>query len=234
MLCPEDFGRCFLSWVRSVSEIAEGEIIPVDGRTLRRSYDRSSGRTATHTVSAWASESGIALGQVRTDEKSDEITAIPKLSGCIVTADAMGCQKKIAELITDRGADHVLAVKGEDMTLQGETSATLWAGDVTDADGIREVVAVIIRPDHDPGPSDIPVLDMPTLNLEDRDGDSRYEGVYNNFAVTGTYQISVYALDTTEPNPSAPHRGRSQSPRREDHARRATSPAIMILLSPMQ
>ncbi|WP_207678292.1 hypothetical protein [Desulfonema magnum] len=94
----------------------------------------------------------------------------------------------------------------ENMTLHGETSATIWVGSVSDANGIREVVAVISRPDHDPGPSGTPVLDMPALNLEDPDGDSRYEGIYNDFAVTGTYEISVYALDTTEPDPlcSAP------------------------------
>ncbi len=117
MLCPKEFGRCFLSWIKSVSETTEGEIISVDGKTLRRSYDSLSGRAAIHMVSAWASESGIALGQVKTDEKSNEITAIPELlkllelNGCIVTIDAMGCQKKIAELIIAGGADYVLAVK---------------------------------------------------------------------------------------------------------------------------
>ncbi len=135
MLCPEEFERCFVSWVRSLSKVTKGEIIPVDGKTLRRSYDRSSGRAAIHMVSAWASESGIALGQVKTDEKSNEITAIPELlrlielEGCIVTIDAMGCQKKIAELIIDRGADYVLAVKGnqgnlyEDIRLLFEVAA---------------------------------------------------------------------------------------------------------------
>ena len=123
MLCPKEFESCFLSWIRSVSEITKGEIIPVDGKTLRRSYDRASGRAAIHMVSAWASESGIVLGQVKTDEKSNEITAIPKLlrliepEGCIVTIDAMGCQKKIAELIIAGGADYVLAVKGNQGSL---------------------------------------------------------------------------------------------------------------------
>ena len=135
MLCPEEPERCFLSRVRSVSEMAEGEIIPADGRTLRRSYDRSSGRAAMHMVSAWASASGIAPGQVKTDEKSDEITAIPGLlnltepEGCVVTTDAMGCQKKIAELIITRGADYVLAVRAsrknlyEDIRLLSEDAA---------------------------------------------------------------------------------------------------------------
>jgi len=118
MICPKEFERCFITWVRSFSEITKGEIIPVDGKTLRRSHDRSSGRAAIHMVSAWASTNGITLGQVKTDEKSNEITAIPELlrlvelSGCVVTIDAMGCQKKIAELIIAGEADYVLAVKG--------------------------------------------------------------------------------------------------------------------------
>jgi len=118
MLCPKEFERCFLSWIRSFSEMTRGQVVPVDGKTLRRSHDSSSGRAAIHMVSAWASENGITLGQVKTDEKSNEITAIPELlkllelEGCVVTIDAMGCQKKIAELIIAGGADYVLAVRG--------------------------------------------------------------------------------------------------------------------------
>lgn len=118
VLCPKEFERCFLSWIQSVTEIAGNQIIAIDGKTLRRSYDSSSGKAAIHMVSAWASENGITLGQVKTDEKSNEITAIPELlkilelKGCIVTIDAMGCQKKIAEQIIDKGGDYVLAIKG--------------------------------------------------------------------------------------------------------------------------
>jgi predicted transposase YbfD/YdcC len=91
--------------------------VAVDGKTLRRSHDRSSGKAAIHMVSAWAAKNQITLGQVRTDEKSNEITTIPELlnlleiNGCIVTIDAMGCQKKIADQIVDQGADYVLALK---------------------------------------------------------------------------------------------------------------------------
>jgi len=123
MICPKEFERCFITWVRSFSEITKGEIVPVDGKTLRRSHDSSSGRAAIHMVSAWASANGISLGQVKTGEKSNEITAIPELlrvielEGCIVTIDAMGCQKKIAELIIGRGANYVLAVRGNQKNL---------------------------------------------------------------------------------------------------------------------
>jgi hypothetical protein len=88
-------------------------MVAVDGKTLRRSHDRSSNKSAIHMVSAWASENGITLGQVETDQKSNEITDIPELpelldiNGCIVTIDAMGCRKKIA----DNGTDYVLALQ---------------------------------------------------------------------------------------------------------------------------
>jgi predicted transposase YbfD/YdcC len=126
MICPEEFERCFLNWIQSVFEVTEGQIIPIDGKTLRRSYDRSSGKAPVHMISAWASENGITLGQVKTDDKSNEIAAIPELlkvlelEGCIVTIDAMGCQKKIAELIRDKGADYVLAVKGNQGNLYAD------------------------------------------------------------------------------------------------------------------
>lgn len=117
LLDAEQFEQCFVEWVGAANEVTEGQIVPVDGKTLRRSHDRTLGKKALHMVSAWASENRLALGQVKTDEKSNEITAIPQLldvldiSGCIVTIDAMGCQKKIAKKIIDQGADYTLSVK---------------------------------------------------------------------------------------------------------------------------
>lgn len=111
------FQRNFNRWVKNVFTVTQGEVIAIDGKTVRRSYDRSIGKDAIHMVSAWAQHNGIVLGQVRTDEKSNEITAIPELlaqlyvKGCIVTLDAMGCQKAIARTIVERGADYVLPVK---------------------------------------------------------------------------------------------------------------------------
>jgi predicted transposase YbfD/YdcC len=120
---PAEFEKCLLSWIAALHEITDGQVIAIDGKTLRRSYDRASSKSAIHMVSAWASANHISLGQVVVDEKSNEITAIPKLlqmleiKGSLVTIDAMGCQVKIAETIVDQQADYVLAVKGNQPTL---------------------------------------------------------------------------------------------------------------------
>lgn len=120
-LDPEQFEACFLSWVQSLSSIT-GQVA-IDGKTLRRSHDQSHGKKALHMVSAWASESGLVLGQVATEEKSNEITAIPELlklldlSGCLVTIDAMGCQTNIATQIIEQGGDYLLAVKDNQKNL---------------------------------------------------------------------------------------------------------------------
>lgn len=114
---PVQFEACFTEWVQAVNEVIEGQIVAIDGKTLRRSYDRRGDKTAIHMVSAWASANRLVLGQIRVDDHSNEITAIPELlstldvSGCTVTIDAMGCQKEIATTITDQGADYVLALK---------------------------------------------------------------------------------------------------------------------------
>jgi predicted transposase YbfD/YdcC len=116
-LDSQQFESCFLEWIEAVREITSGQIIALDGKTLRRSHDKTIGKGAIHMVSAWASANRLVLGQMKVDEKSNEITAIPKLlaalaiSGCIVTIDAMGCQKKIAQQIIEQKADYVLAVK---------------------------------------------------------------------------------------------------------------------------
>lgn len=118
LLDPKEFQRCFIDWVQMVQETLGSQTIAVDGKTLRRSFDTDSGKKAIHMVSAWASENGFVMGQIKTDEKSNEITAIPQLlrmlelSGCIVTIDAMGCQKKIAESIAKKGADYLFSLKG--------------------------------------------------------------------------------------------------------------------------
>ena len=114
---PEQMQQCFLSWIAAISRLTQGEIIPIDGKTVRGSYDTRNGKGAIHMVSAWASANRLVLGQHKVDEKSNEITAIPQLlsvlsiSGCIVTIDAMGCQKEIAAAIIDQGPDYVLALK---------------------------------------------------------------------------------------------------------------------------
>jgi len=122
-LRPAEFEKCLLSWITSLHEISGGQIVAIDGKTLRRSFDAASSKSAIHMVSAWATANHISLGQVVVDEKSNEITALPKLleilelSGCLVTIDAMGCQTEIAEKIVAAGAGYVLAVKGNQPTL---------------------------------------------------------------------------------------------------------------------
>ena len=117
MLDAQQFERCFTEWVLAVREVLQGDVVAIDGKSVRRSHDRYIGKDAIHMVSAWASASGVALGQTRVDERSNEITAIPRLlemlqvEGCIVTIDAMGCQKEVASKILDEKADYVLAVK---------------------------------------------------------------------------------------------------------------------------
>jgi len=125
-LKPEELQRCFLNWIRAVSELAQGEVGAIDGKTLRRSFDRVAGKGAIHMVSAWATANRLVLGQEKVDEKSNEITAIPallrllELEGCIVTLDARGCQKEIARTIVEQGADYVLALKGNQGILHEE------------------------------------------------------------------------------------------------------------------
>ena len=121
---PAEFERCLLSWIAALHEITAGQVVAIDGKTLRRSFDTASSKSAIHMVSAWATANHISLGQVVVDAKSNEITAIPQLlqileiSGCLVTIDAMGCQTEIAQEIIKAGADYVLAVKGNQPTLQ--------------------------------------------------------------------------------------------------------------------
>jgi predicted transposase YbfD/YdcC len=120
---PAEFQQCLLSWITALHEISDGQLVAVDGKTLRRSFDAASGKSAIHMVSAWATANLITLGQVVVDAKSNEITAIPKLlemlelSGALVTIDAMGCQTEIARTIVDAGVDYVLAVKQNQPTL---------------------------------------------------------------------------------------------------------------------
>jgi predicted transposase YbfD/YdcC len=116
-LDAEEFQSCFITWIKAVYEITQGQVVAMDGKMLRRSHDKTIGKGAIDMVSAWASKNSLVLGQIKVDEKSNEITAIPQLldmldiTGCIVTIDAMGCQKKISEKIIDRDADYVLALK---------------------------------------------------------------------------------------------------------------------------
>ena len=123
LISPDGFQNCFQSWIQTVAALTSGEVVAIDGKCLRRSHDRSSNKAAIHMVNAWASRNRVTIGQVKTDDKSNEITAIPELlnmlelEGCVVTIDAMGCQTKIASAIVDKGADYVLALKDNQANL---------------------------------------------------------------------------------------------------------------------
>lgn len=127
---PDEFEACFQRWTHDVSS-HQGEIIAIDGKTLRRSHDNTGGKSAIHIVSAWACENKMVFGQVATDEKSNEITAIPKLlemlvlDDSVVTIDAMGCQKKIAETIKESNGDYIFSLKGNHGTLHKEVQMFL-------------------------------------------------------------------------------------------------------------
>jgi predicted transposase YbfD/YdcC len=114
---PQQLQNSFLSWIKSINKITDGEVIAIDGKTLRHSYDKGKDKGAIHMVSAWATTNRLVLGQCKVDEKSNEITAIPELikvleiAGCIVTIDAMGCQKQIVKSIVDKSGEYVIALK---------------------------------------------------------------------------------------------------------------------------
>jgi len=123
VLNPDALSAAFQQWVAAVANLTQGEVVAIDGKSLRRSFQTAGSGTFVHMVSAWATSNRIVLGQVKTEEKSNEITAIPRLlkllsiKGCLVTIDAMGCQKEIATGIIDAGADYLLAVKDNQPSL---------------------------------------------------------------------------------------------------------------------
>lgn len=128
-LSAEAFQQQFAEWMQAVFERSHGEVIAIDGKRLRRSYDKASNKAAIHMVSAWAQANRVVVGQVKTDSKSNEITAIPNLlklldiQGCIVTIDAMGCQRAIAAQIKARQGDYVFALKGNQSQLHEDVVA---------------------------------------------------------------------------------------------------------------
>ena len=128
-LDPRRFQECFVRWTQSLRTAISGEIVAIDGRALRRAMNK--GQSTKHIVNAWARRNALVLGQFKVADKSNEITAVPELlralepSGCIVTADAMGCQKKIAREIVEADADYVLALKGNQETVHEEVKAYL-------------------------------------------------------------------------------------------------------------
>ncbi|HBU0372281.1 TPA: ISAs1-like element ISKpn31 family transposase, partial [Klebsiella pneumoniae] len=115
---PEPFQAAFVRWTQAINQHTEGALVAIDGKTLRSSYNREDRTSTIHMVSAYAAANKLVLGQIKTDAKSNEITAIPDLlalldiKGCLVSIDAMGCQTEIAETILQQSGDYLLAVKG--------------------------------------------------------------------------------------------------------------------------
>lgn len=127
-LKPGQFQQGFLSWVRAVADVTEQQIVPIDGKKLRRSHNRSSGQRAIELVSAWSRANRLMMGQVKVSGASNEITAVPQLlrllevKGCIVTLDALNCQKEIASEILTQEADYVLSLKGNQGNIYKEVT----------------------------------------------------------------------------------------------------------------
>lgn len=140
---PDALERCFLSWVQQIVETSGTQVIPIDGKTLKGSYDRNAKLSALHGVSAWSSEHRLLLGQVKVACKSNEITAIPALlklldiSGCIITLDAMGTQKEIDREIIGYKADYVLCLKANHPTLAAESKPGLSRLKAVNFEGIE-------------------------------------------------------------------------------------------------
>lgn len=153
-LDPHEFEACFMRWVQAVNQIASGQIVALDGKQLRGSRDAVHDLGAIHMVSAWACENRLVLGQVKVNDKSNEITALPELlralalRDCIVTIDAMGCQRDIAEQIIDGEADYVLALKGNQGLLHEDVANYFgWA----EKSGFKEIAysfAETLEKDH--------------------------------------------------------------------------------------
>jgi len=128
---PKEFLDCFVRWTQSLRQAVPQEIVALDGKALRRALNRK--ESPKYVVSAWAESNNLVLGQLKVEEKSNEITAVPELlrvlelAGCIVTVDAMGCQKKIAQEIIEADADYVLALKGNQETVHAEVKSFLDA-----------------------------------------------------------------------------------------------------------
>lgn len=137
-LNPKVFENCFLNWVKKIAEISKGEVVAIDGKTLCGTYTTKDPHSALHMVSAWASKNNLILGQIKTEKKSNEITAIPKLldmidvQNCTITIDAMGCQKEIAKKIIQNKANYVLALKGNQGTLKEDVELFFQDGIKTD------------------------------------------------------------------------------------------------------
>ena len=153
-ISPTAFEQSFQSWLSGLVRDLGAQVIPIDGKTVRGSYDRNGEQSALHLVSAWASENRLFLGQVKVEDKSNEITAIPALlelldiSGCIITIDAMGTQTDIAHQIQAQGADYVLALKANHPTLHAQVKQWFETAQAQNFEGIEHSYDVRVESGH--------------------------------------------------------------------------------------
>nr|WP_052700723.1 ISAs1 family transposase [Methylocucumis oryzae] len=153
-LNPEEFRRCFMNWVNEITVKTEGEVIAIDGKTSRGSKDTQKAQSPLHLVSAWACANRLVLGQQATAEKSNEITAIPKLlallgiKGCIITIDAMGCQTDIAAQIIEQGGDYSLGLKGNQESLHKAVEDYFMTAKAADFKAVKYDYAEEIDKEH--------------------------------------------------------------------------------------
>jgi predicted transposase YbfD/YdcC len=145
----EQFSQCFSRWVADLACLTAGEVIAIDGKCLRRSVDKAAKKAAIYMVSAWAQQNNLVLGQVKVDDKSNEITAIPKLlsrldiAGAVVTIDAMGCQKKIAKQIKEQGGDYVFSLKGNQGNLHDDVK-TFFTSSLSPVVAAHAMTAIMV------------------------------------------------------------------------------------------
>jgi predicted transposase YbfD/YdcC len=153
-LDPAAFEECFMKWIAALTTASAGRLVAIDGKTIRRSLDAANGKAAIHMVSAWCAANHMVLGQLATDAKSNEITAIPELmrlldlSGAVVTIDAAGCQKKIAQQIVDQGGHYILQLKGNQGSLHDETVMLFDQCLTDDCRGIAYSTAATVDKGH--------------------------------------------------------------------------------------
>ena len=153
-LNPVEFESSFMEWVQAINQLTQGQVIAIDGKQLRGSHDSRAGKNAIYMVSAWATENQLVLGQRKVDDKSNEITAIPKLlkllevKGCIVMVDAIGTQTKIAKTITEQGGDYILAVKENQGHLYEDVHDLFADNQQFNYEGIPHSYAKTVNKDH--------------------------------------------------------------------------------------
>jgi predicted transposase YbfD/YdcC len=153
-LNPQEFESSFMEWVQAINQLTQGQVIAIDGKQLRGSHDSGIGKNAIYMVSAWATENQLVLGQRKVDDKSNEITTIPKLlkllevKGCIVMVDAIGTQTKIAKTIIEQGGDYILAVKENQGHLYEDIHELFADNQQFNYEGIPHSYAKVVNKDH--------------------------------------------------------------------------------------